>query len=315
MSFSSFKKDKLIYESFRKFVNEKADAGKVRSDMFPTKLSDVDPEKAKVLTRAGVPKQDRSSEDDQITVIPDKEYPVSKLKPSQSSMNIGKALAMAIAMIRKSQGEPGMDTGGNLGAFISNDGHIMDGHHRWVATAMVDPTASVGGYLVDFPADELIAILNAITKGRLGIQQGKKATGGFEQFKSGPIETQLRQYMTKGIPGKHPVPSEAVTKAMQQWTGAKDAKQALVAARDKFVENLTNVKFAVPSAAPTRPDMPVIDPDLKPGAIKTTVGALARGEVDVNPPYSDATKRATAKTGQGTRRAAGGRMRLEKKVK
>ena len=60
-------------------------------------------------------------------------------------MNIEKALSMALGMIRDDQ------AGGDLGAFISSDNHIMDGHHRWVATAMVDPSAQIGGYGVDFP--------------------------------------------------------------------------------------------------------------------------------------------------------------------
>ena len=44
--------------------------------------------------------------------------------------------------------------------FYSKDGFIMDGHHRWVATAMVNPAAQVGGYLVAYPGAQLIAILN-----------------------------------------------------------------------------------------------------------------------------------------------------------
>ena len=48
-------------------------------------------------------------------------YSVSELKPSQSSMNIEKALSMALGMIRDDQ------AGGDLGAFISSD----KPHHGW----------------------------------------------------------------------------------------------------------------------------------------------------------------------------------------
>ena len=195
-------------------------------------------------------------------------------------MNIGKALAQALAMI---QGD--MDTGGDLGAFISNDNHIMDGHHRWVATTMVDPSKEVGGFLVNFPSTQLIAALNAVTKGRLGVNQGKKATGGFNQFEEGPIEQQLKAYLKNGIPGKFPKKPEYVLQAIEKFTGQK-GNAAISAAVDKFVANLENVKpFTLPPGAPTRPDMPVIDPDLVPGALSTAVKALQDGELDLNEPY------------------------------
>ena len=251
---------------------EKADPAKVEDDRFPTNLSAVDPDFAKRAVNTD------PAEEDSIAVAGGSK-PVSDLKPSQSSMNIEKAMAQALAMIMGN-----MPTGGDLGAFISNDDHIMDGHHRWVATAMVDPSKEVGGMVVDFPADELIAILNAITVGKFGITQGKPATGGFDQFQENPIRDQLQIFLDGGIGGEFPQPPEFVQQAIEKFTGKK-GEEAVEAAVEKFVDNLSNVKFDTPAGAPARPDMPVIDDNRVAGATDTTVQALTTGEVDVNPPY------------------------------
>lgn len=252
-------------------LNEKADPGKVEDDRFPMNLSSVDAEFAKRAVNSD------PSEEDTIAVTGASE-PVQKLKPSQSSMNIDKAMAQAIAMI---QGD--MDLGGNINAFISSDDHIMDGHHRWVATAMVDPSKPVGGYKVDFPADKLIAILNAITAGKYGKTTGKAATGGFDQFQPGPVKATLEKYATDGIPGDFPRTPENVMQAIEKFVsdngGEEKGQEAVAAAADMMVDNLSNVKFETPAGAPSREDMPVID-DPQPA-----IQALTTGEVDVNPPY------------------------------
>ena len=255
----------------KEMINEKADPGKVEDDRFPTNLSSVDPEFAERVVHTD------PSEEDTIAVT-GASKPVQKLKPSQSSMNIEKAMGQAISMI---VGD--MDLGGNINAFISNDDHIMDGHHRWVATAMVDPSKPVGGYKVDFPADKLIPILNALTVGEYGVTQGKPATGGFEQFEPGPVKATLEKFAKDGVPGDFPRAPESVMQAIEKFVsdngGDEKGPDAVAAAADIMVDNLSNVKFETPDEAPSREDMPVID-DPQPA-----IQALTTGQVDVNPPY------------------------------
>jgi len=278
---------KLIKEEYKRMLKEKANPAGVDPNRFPTKLSQVkaDPEDAKRDATSGT--ADGTQPDDVIGVTPNYTAPVAQLKPSQSSMNIAKALAQALSML-----DGRMPTGGDLGAFISSDSHIMDGHHRWVATAMVDPSKEVGGYLVDFPGTQLIAILNAITVGRLGNPDGKAGKGGFEQFRPEPILRQLMEYYQDGIPGKFPWSPEEVRQTVHEHGGG-EGEQAIRALAGRFAKNVTALKFEVPPGAPARPDMPVIDGK---EAIKTAVGALAGGEVDVNEPYADQQKVAEAKT-------------------
>ena len=308
MSYSSFKDSKLIFENFRKFVNEKANPAEVDPKLFPTKLSDVDPNLAKTYTKTGPDNIDKGNDDDEIDVTekPEGVAPVQKLKPSQSSMNIEKALAFVIQMLHP---EGKLKAGGNLGAFISKDGFIMDGHHRWIATAMVDPTLSVGGYLVDFPGQQLVAILNAMTKGRYGEMTGKPASGGFEQFQEGPIRKQLEVYLQKGVWGN--LKPQDVQGVIQKWTGQK-GPEAVDAAVQKMVQNLSGLTLSTPSWAPIRPDMPIID---KPN-VADAVQALDQGVVDVNPPYGKETAGAkTKKAMHGSSMGGAGRMRETKESK
>tara|TARA_B100001094_G_scaffold272916_1_gene279001 strand:+ start:96 stop:1007 length:912 start_codon:yes stop_codon:yes gene_type:complete len=272
----------LIRETVRRVLAE------APIDDMPLKLSqvaqDIDAAKSRVTTG----QEDGNPDDDKIGVTPGQTFPVGDLKPSQSSMNIGKALAQALAMIAGD-----MPTGGDLGAFISSDKHIMDGHHRWVATAMVDPTKEVGGFAVDMEGIPLIKILNALTVGALGIDKGKEGTGGFEQFQEGPIRKQLDVYLKDGIPGKFPKTAEWVQQAVEKFTGQKGdaAKDAAIAL---FLKNLTNLEFKTPDKAPERPDMPVIDPDKVKDALQIAVKALQDGNVDWNDPPFNAAPPAAA---------------------
>jgi len=274
----------LIEEIFS--IDEKADPSKVDDERFPLKLSDVDQEFAQKAVNSDPSKEDTIA-------VTGASKPVQKLKPSQSSMNIDKAMAQAIAMI---QGD--MDLGGNINAFISNDDHIMDGHHRWVATAMVDPSQPVGGYQVDFPAKKLIAVLNAITVGKYGETTGKPATGGFDQFKEGPVRATLKKFAKDGIKGNHPRSTENIQRAIEKFVsdngGEEKGDAAIDKAADIMVGNLSSIKFETPPGAPSRENMPVIDNP------SPAITALTTGQVDVNPPYQTETEEDSKKQEEGT---------------
>ena len=276
---------KLITERFQELAGikplytEKADPNKLDHERFPKKLGDVDKEKATQYVDDG--DFDGEKEDD-IIPVGNASFPTSALKPSQSSMNIEKALTFAIHMMSKtSPFENG--PGGDLDAFISSDNFIMDGHHRWIATAMVAPKTAIEGQRVDFPGKELVAILNTLTKGEFN-KAGKSATGGFDQFQEGPIKAQLEKYLTTGAWSMKP---EQVQTAIEEFTGV-EGEGAKDAAITKFVTNLSGMTLAVPSWANERPDMPVISS--KAGHVKIAVDKMNTGDIDVNPPYAPAGK-------------------------
>jgi len=299
---SSDDKMQRLHEGFRYFLNEDAQAADVDPNRFPKELSKVSPKASKITTRSGLKDNDPTDDIINVTHTPEG-FPVSALHPSQSSMNIKKAMQFVVNML--SDKVPQFNAGGDLGAFISKDPSglfIMDGHHRWIATGMINPGLKMGGYLVDFPAEQLVAILNAITKGRLDIQKGKPASGGFQQFTPENIKTMLQKFVTNGVGWGTEDPADVVA-TLEKYTGVRGAEAAVAAATKKLSANLGKLKLKVPGWAPTRPDMPVIDKDQVAAALKIAVNALKKGEVDVNPPYAG-TGRKFMDVGKGAQKGA-----------
>jgi hypothetical protein len=276
---------KLTISELRNIINEEvtllkeeASPGKVDPSRFPLKLSDAAASagpKAEKLTTGGA--ADGSDTDDAVEASPG-EVAVKSLKPSQSSMNIEKAVIFAIAALRKVEPFPS-GPGGELDAIITSDNHIMDGHHRWIATGMIDPSASVGGYIVEFPAKQMIAALNMITV-KLGITAGKSGSGGFDQFNEVGIKAQLKKAVTEGVWSGS---AEETQSALEVWTGAT-GDAAVDAAAVKMAENVAQLTLSVPGGFPERPDMPVIS--AKKGHLAKAIKLLKSGQVDLNEPYA-----------------------------
>lgn len=277
--YSSFKDFQLITENWRKFLNEKADPGQLDPERFPSRLSVVaqDPKDAAQDAKSGV--EDGAADDDVINVNRGT-WKVSDLGPSQSTMNVPKAVGMALGHILKGK------AGGDLGAFISKDGRIMDGHHRWISSYMVDPNAQIGGFAVNFPSAQLIPVLNAVTVGALGRMKGKPGKGSFEDFNVGEIQKQLALLATKG--NEFTKPEQAMA-AIKKFTGL-EGEEAVTAAAQKMADNLSTAQMNVPEGAVERIDMPVIDKE----HVKLAIGLLQKGAVDVNPPYEKGEGEAAA---------------------
>ena len=260
---------------------EDADPKDVDPERFPLKLSDAAAsagDDAELKVTGG--DDDGEKTDDVVGADPG-EVAVSKLNPSQSSMNIEKAVAFAIAAIRKAEPFPA-GPGGDLGAIITSDNHIMDGHHRWIASGMVDPKAKVGGYIVEFPAKQMIAALNMITV-KLGITSGKPGSGGFEQFNEKGIKAVLDKYVAEGVWSADGEPQKVV-EACEQFTGASGAA-AVEAAAKKMADNVSQLTLEVPAGFPERPDMPVISKGK--GHLNMAIDLLKSGQVDLNEPYAE----------------------------
>jgi len=99
----------------------------------PNELGDVTTDsKAKDFMTSG--NKDGKPEDDKTTIkVPD-EIPASEAIPTQTNILLAKALSMAINGVE----------GGDLKAWISTKGEILDGHHRWAATMLNNPAANLG---------------------------------------------------------------------------------------------------------------------------------------------------------------------------
>ena len=274
-----------ILENAKKSLFEDATPGGVDSERFPLKLSDAAAkagEEAEKLATGG--DDDGETDDDIVQAAPGKKS-CKDLKPSQSSMNIHKAVCFALAAIKQLQ-PFSTGPGGDLGAIITSDDHIMDGHHRWIASGMVDPSSEVGGFVVEFPAKQMIAALNMITV-KLGITQGKPGSGGFDQFNEAGILAVLEEFAAEGafIPGKGKwkgLEAPVVLEACEEFSGVS-GDGAIAAAAKKMAENASELTLSVPDGFPERPDMPVISKGK--GHLKDAIELLRTGQVDLNEPY------------------------------
>ena len=236
------------------------------------KLSSIDSTIAKRLVVSGK-KDGGKVDDDKIQVSPST-WPAVSLKPSQTSMVLDKALGLAVFMLKSGK------VGGDLGAIVSSDKQIMDGHHRWAATILASgKKGKVGGYAAQKNGKDLLKVLNLLTKGKFKVQKGNKGTGKLSGFTKANVEKVLNGFVKNGIPGKFPVSAEGVRETLAGTFGSVER------GIEKMGDNARLIEKSVPSYAPSRADMPVIDPDM--GNVKKAVKALNKGEVDWNAPYKE----------------------------
>lgn len=231
------------------------------------KLDQVDPSVAQLMVQSG--HQDGSRGDDVVKVSKGS-WPAASLKPSQTSMVLGKALGMALFMLKTGK------VGGDLGALVSSDGHILDGHHRWAATIFASgKSGKVGGFGAQLPGKDLLKVLNIVSKGMFGVRNGKAGKGALSQFTPGNVRSMLQDFVEKGIPGEFPWSPEDVRSVLEQNFGS--VEQGI----ETMANNAKLITTSVPGWAPDRKQMPVIEPEQVPSAAK----ALNRGEVDWADPH------------------------------
>lgn len=229
-------------------------------------LSGVDPQIAKFLSETGL--GDGQKKDDQIKVSK-ASVAAGDLKPSQTSMVLDKSLGMALAMLLGK-----MPLGGDLGAIISKDNHILDGHHRWSAAILAGgPGTKVGGYKADLEGKELIKVLNIVTKGMFGRMQGNPGKGSIGEYTPENIEKTLKEFVEKG---SGQFSADDVKKALEKLGGSVEK------GIKKMSDNVKKMSKAVPSWAPDRKEMPVINPNEVPEVAQ----ALNQGEVNWNIPFA-----------------------------
>ena len=268
------KQTKLLFESWRKFLNEEAVPQKVEPEKFPTKLTTVDAQKAKQQVKTGKPEFDKSAKDDSISSFTAK-APAKDLKPTQKTMDYNTFVGIGVGMVASGK------AGGALGGIISSDSYIMDGHHRWAGTLLANPNAEISGLGLKMPGQQLVGILNVITKGELNKEKGNP---GKDQFSSiNPAETKKRALIVIENPTVDKVTGKAyftTEQAKQAFTklggGNFDKGLDIFASRSALI-----VKNMPPDWGPDRPDMPQINP----AELEKVKTALATGTVDVNPPY------------------------------
>lgn len=232
------------------------------------RLSQVDATVARHLSLSGL--DDGNPDDDKVPVHHVSGLPAGSLKPSQTTIKVWAVVEMAVEMLLRGQ------VGGDLGALIASDGHILDGHHRWAATILAGgPTAQVGGFVADLPGSELIRVLNIVTKGVYGRDRGNEGTGSLSDVNPEKVRGILGAYVEHGVGGKHAKSAKQVREALSGAFGSVPAGIARMSA------NAGRVPKKTPAWAPARADMPVIEAPEAPQA----ADILSRGLINWQFPF------------------------------
>ena len=108
--------------------------------------------------------KDGDPSDDNIQVKENEPVSVAEMIPTQQNIQLGKSLAFALG---------GGFGGQNMDAFITGGNEILDGHHRWSGTMIVDPGASIKGHKIFAPAKDIIPAMTALGNALGNSQKGR----------------------------------------------------------------------------------------------------------------------------------------------
>lgn len=219
-----------------------------------SRLSQVDPEIAKVLVVTG------DKRDDKISVKKKSGIKASKLTGSQTTMKPIKSVGMAISILDGKLND-------DIGAIISKDGFIMDGHHRWSALILAKGAkATVGGYVADLEGQSLVRVLNILTKGAFN-ENGKGGDGDLNSYTVENIASLVEKATKEGTEYYKP---EQVQEILTRNFGSVRKGITTIAGNSQYI----NKKIA-PWAVDRR-DMPVVEG----GNVDIAKDMLNKGEVE-----------------------------------
>jgi len=309
MSFSSFKESKLLFENWRKFLNEQEGeaplAAKVMRLNLPTfiKKVQVDPYQAAIL--GGLSKFDGDEEDDKFNVTPSTSV-CRDLRPTQNEVVVDKSLKFSLvnpkALIKYNSSNGPFKVGppGNDAIITFGGAYIIDGHHRWSSLYCCNPNAEIHTWDVSKPglkATDVLKAAQAAILANLGKIPANKG-GGINLF-TADKDTILKY--VRSILLKNPESAKAFHGYLQEKGLLKEFKQMGAALVFKPLTerliwpNIEILKSESPpiSDATTRPSMPQADkagPISAGGEIPAALKPLAMGQINVAKPF--ATKKA-----------------------
>jgi len=171
MSFSSFKKEQMIFENFRKFLNEDDDGtevlkkagedltkfGVVKVVDFLNSPSGKDP-KVRHALRSGA---GDGKPGDEVMSIDPASPKVGVLGPTQNEISLMKSIGWPLSTLDSVDNVATGDITGREKRIVSSGNLVIDGHHRWSSTwAVAGKGAGINATNISLPgtsADQKLA--------------------------------------------------------------------------------------------------------------------------------------------------------------
>lgn len=303
-------KKSVLVEAVKKAIKEQD----FEATKFPFPKPDKEGSYARHVAQAGKPEKDGGDpEDDKVPAQKRADLSASDLKPSQQEIKLGQALGMAVSMIGKLPGPFKDGPGGDLGAVISKDGYIMDGHHRWAASIFaVGPEIELGGTVIDMPGEDLVKVLALMGDAFHPGERKDPSPHNIMTATADDVNNFINKYLQDGITGPDKEGNEIVYVESEKVKEVlEDAFGSVENAKTHFIAQLPEIKKAPPEWAESRDKMPVLEPDA--GEPDKVAAAMAAGDVDVYAPYADAP--ANRKDKKGIKEMKFNKKRLTKLVK
>jgi len=252
----------MPYNSLRSAIrsivlNEELPTKEIDPKEFPNPMTDA---MRKIFTQKGHMDGD---EKDDVVKTKKATWKARKLNASQDAVYLGKALGMAIGGVK----------GGDLGAIVSQDRRILDGHHRWAATILNDPEARITGIEAKLKIGDLVPVLRALGDVLGNDRRGEPAGGDINFFKASVSDAVKSIKTGKNMDSKYYNKEKAIG-----WLES-------IGGEDVLRERMAIVNRSTPpKGAPPRSNMPVIDADK--AQHTQAADLLKKGDLDVRKPYA-----------------------------
>ena len=268
-------KKAVLTEIVRKVLKE----GDFDAQKFPFPKADSKGDYAKYMAKAGKPELDGGEPgDDKVGSANKADLAASALKPSQKEIKLGQALGMAVSMAGRLPGPFKDGPGGDLGAVISSDGYIMDGHHRWAASIFAaGPKIQLGGTVIDMAGQDLVKVLALMGDAFHPGERKDPSPHNIMTANADDVNNFVNKFVEEGI-GEF-VDAETTERVLEEKFGSIEKAKA------HFISQLQHIQKEPPAWAQSRDKMPVLEP--KAQEPEKVAKAMDAGDVDVYEPYAE----------------------------
>lgn len=315
------KQTKLLFESWRRFLNEQDDssaksselskklfaafkAGPAATKAFLNSAEGQSEELHNILT-SGLT-VDKTQDDDVVQISEPTEISVAGKIPTQNFIDLMQSVSFPLGSLEKLLEL--LKTKKGYGTIVIDGDLVIDGHHRWSGVFGFFPKdGKIDAINVSWPGQntlEKLAAAQLSIAGHIGANKAQpEATGDVATDILGKSAEEIANMIMANVNkqtdknAKGPMLNDAMmeqivkdkegAKMVYQWAGldpaVNDVNQIRKAIAKKVGENLS--KIPSNKQAPARADMPQFDPKRGGPELKDVIPSLKGGKLNITPPF------------------------------